>query len=74
MPSAVPAPWVEHWDAATGKNYYRNTKTGQTQWETPLASASPGGLPPCWREEKQADGRILYKNDVQKRQQWERPQ
>lgn len=31
--------WVEHIDASSGKVYYENTVTHQTQWESPMKSS-----------------------------------
>mmetsp|Transcript_33753 Transcript_33753/g.54452 ORF Transcript_33753/g.54452 Transcript_33753/m.54452 type:complete len:630 (-) Transcript_33753:347-2236(-) len=46
-PPNLPPPWQMGIDPASGKPYYYNTTTMQTQWEFPRPTGAPAGIPPA---------------------------
>jgi serine/threonine protein kinase len=36
FPNALPAPWIENFDPASGRPYYTNKETGQSDWNHPF--------------------------------------
>eukprot|EP01062_Namystynia_karyoxenos_P054178 TRINITY_DN4440_c0_g1_i1.p1 TRINITY_DN4440_c0_g1~~TRINITY_DN4440_c0_g1_i1.p1 ORF type:complete len:812 (+),score=279.08 TRINITY_DN4440_c0_g1_i1:81-2438(+) len=64
--------WTEHLDPNTGRNFYRNAKTGQTQWERPAGPvATQTGE---WAELTDPNtGRTFWRNSRTGATQWERP-
>jgi len=44
---AAQPPWQMGIDPASGKPYYYNTTTMQTQWEFPRPTGAPAGIPPA---------------------------
>lgn len=43
-PANLPPPWQMGIDPASGKCYYYNVQTNQTQWEFPKPTGPPAGL------------------------------
>lgn len=46
-PPQLPPGWIAQWDAASGKYYFVQLATGQSQWEVPTEAApgAPHGYP-----------------------------
>lgn len=72
------------WSSATdpsGRTYYVNSATNQTQWDPPVAPkappagsmAMPGGLPPGWQAVTQENGQTYFYNASTGATSWERP-
>lgn len=51
-----------------GRAFYRNERSGLTQWHPP-----PSPLPPGWTEQQTPDGQPYFLNSQTKSLQWERP-
>jgi hypothetical protein len=79
-------PWVESFDAASGRPYYTNTETKQSVWDHPFPAASSGPepvagaaaatstrLPHPWVEQTDSTGRLFYVNEQTKHSQWDPP-
>jgi hypothetical protein len=75
----LPEGWSEEKDPTTGDIYFFNSKTGQSQWESPVTSAfvsplaSPR-LPTGWEQVLDDDsGEYYFYNSKTGETQWERP-
>lgn len=42
-PPQLPPGWIAQWDAASGKYYFVQLATGQSQWEVPTEAAPGAG-------------------------------
>jgi hypothetical protein len=64
--SSLPPDWKALVDEASGKSYYWNTKTNETKWEMPTATAAASSqpyeeeLPPGWVEVVHSATRQTY--------------
>jgi len=81
--------WVKLDDPDTGKTFYANHNTRQTQWDPPVGFIDPdqpvmkftppplddpSALPPDWEMmHDETSGRAFYVNHVTKKTTWERP-
>lgn len=69
----LPSGWEKR-ESQSGKTFYKNTVTGQTQWDTPAKPADDGlVLPADWAKRTAPDGRVFYKNTVTGKTQWDLP-
>jgi len=70
-PPALPAGWTVA-SAADGQQYFYNTLTGETSWESPAVAAPP--LRAGWEEVRNpADGSVYFYNATTGQSTWERP-
>ena len=73
-PKALPDGWQEVMHPETGKKYYHNRHTSQTQWTIPDANSTRDALPDGWDEvHDPASGRTYFHNRHTSQTQWTRP-
>ena len=68
--------WVQHFDPATGKNFYFNRFTGETSWEkkSPTHERAKSSLmPKGWAKHVTEDGNKYYANQETGKTTWEKP-
>ncbi|KAI9011817.1 hypothetical protein DFJ74DRAFT_710730 [Hyaloraphidium curvatum] len=73
-PPALPPGFIAQTDPATGKVFFVNTATGQSQWEHPSAPAAPPALPPgFFAQTDHSTGKVFYVNTATGQSQWDFP-